>query len=550
MLKYFDDFVGKDLGADVFAKLLFYFSINMSPVALPLGILIASLMTYGKLGEHFELTAIKAAGISLVRTLYPTFILVFFISIGAYFLSNNLVPWANLRAYSLLYDIKHKKPSIDLREGQFYTGIPNISMKVNKKFDEGEGLLGLIMYDHKNVNGNKKVIVADSARMYTFINDRYLMLELYSGNHYLEKKGRKKDRKNKIEQFTRTDFKSMKIVYSLASFDLADTDKGLFAGNRKMKSVEQIQLSLDSMQLTSLGIKTRLFGHITTFYSAHLSHGLDIPEELLVSHNYLQRKKDEKDSLIDLIKQQRALEIKVDSVLMENEEGKLNSNDSLNNKGAEKNIVSRGRRSYGSSPVEYVKPVIGIEDKEDVADKTYIVDSLIIKKLLFDIDNFFKKKSSANSYFSSAIGVARNIKSNLSSSSSRVDSLKDEINAHATEKYKKYAIAFSCMVLFLIGAPLGAIIKKGGLGVPVIIAIFFFIVFYVMMIISEKWAKSGSMDPLLAAWLANIFLAPFGIFFLRQARLDARVFDVDVYLIWFDNIKAWIDKKRESQINK
>ena len=178
----------------------------------------------------------KSAGISLVRTLYPTFILVFFISIGAYFLSNNLVPWANLRAYSLLYDIKHKKPSIDLREGQFYTGIPYISMKVNKKFDEGEGLLGLIIYDHKNVNGNKKVIVADSGRMYTFINDRYLMLELYNGNHYVEKKGRKKDRKNKIEQFTRTNFKSMKIVYSLASFDLASTDMDLFSGNRKMKT--------------------------------------------------------------------------------------------------------------------------------------------------------------------------------------------------------------------------------------------------------------------------------------------------------------------------
>ena len=129
MLKYFDEFVGKDLGFNVFAELITYFSINMTPIALPLAVLISSLMSYGKLGEHFELTAIKGSGISLLRTLRPTFVFVVIVAILGFFSNDNLVPQANLRAYSLLYDIKHKKPSLDLKEGQFYAGIPEYSMK-------------------------------------------------------------------------------------------------------------------------------------------------------------------------------------------------------------------------------------------------------------------------------------------------------------------------------------------------------------------------------------------------------------------------------------
>jgi lipopolysaccharide export system permease protein len=162
MLKYFDDFIGKDLGFEVFAELIMYFSINMTPVAFPLAVLLSSLMTFGNLGEHFELTAIKSAGISLIRAMQSLFILIILLAIAVYFSNNYIVPKANLNAYSLLYDIKQTKPSIDIKEGAFYGGIPGYSIKANKKFDDDKSLGDLIIYNHSKGKGTKEVILADS----------------------------------------------------------------------------------------------------------------------------------------------------------------------------------------------------------------------------------------------------------------------------------------------------------------------------------------------------------------------------------------------------
>jgi len=429
MLKYFDDFIGKDLGFGVFAELLFYFSINMSPVALPLGILISSLMTYGKLGEHFELTAIKSVGISLVRTLYPTFILIVILSIGAYYLANNLVPYANLRAYSLLYDIKHKKPALDLAEGQFYTGIPNVSMKVNKKFDEGVGLSGIIIYDHKNISGNKKVIIADSGRMYTFINERYLMLELYHGNHYVEKK-KKKDRKNKIEQFTRTNFNSMKLVYSLASFDLDRTDLELFAGNRKMKTSEEISNSVDSMRLSTADVVLRLFDAVPSYYKNHLASNIIPSSQLMEERNMLRKSKTERDSIQKALNELMNAHQKVDSLdsmgMSKIDSGKVSKSVKANNN-RKTPTLNRDPFSVDFKNKMYKpKSVLSV-------DTLYIKDSLSIQLLHEKMDKRFNHHISKNSYYSKAAGFARTIKSNIKSADSRIALMKEEIDAHSIE---------------------------------------------------------------------------------------------------------------------
>ena len=184
MLKYFDDIIGKDLGWGVLGTLLFYFAVCMTPVALPLAVLLSSLITFGNLGEHFELTAIKSLGISLVRALAPIFVAVVVLT-GVAFLANNyLVPRAALEAYSLLYDIKQKKPSLDLKQGAFYGAIPDVNIKVSRKYADGKTIEGVVIYDHRGKSGNKEVIIADSGRMYTILNDNYLKLELYRGYNY------------------------------------------------------------------------------------------------------------------------------------------------------------------------------------------------------------------------------------------------------------------------------------------------------------------------------------------------------------------------------
>ena len=201
MLKYFDDIIGKGLDTLILGQLFFYFGIFTVPTAMPLAVLLSSLIAFGNLGEHFELTAIKSAGISLVRILLPIFLFVLVLTVIAFYANNNLVPKAALEAYSLLYDIKQKKPALDLREGAFYNGIDDISIKVDKKFPDDEAALkGVIVYDHRDNDGNKKVMVADSGRMYTVLNERYLKFELFNGYEYREGVRTKRNRRKKQQQ--------------------------------------------------------------------------------------------------------------------------------------------------------------------------------------------------------------------------------------------------------------------------------------------------------------------------------------------------------------
>jgi len=250
MLKYFDDIIGKDLGWDVIGQLLFYFAIFNTPVALPLAVLLSSLITFGNLGEHFELTAIKSLGISLLRSLLPIFGFVLLITLGAFLIGNYMVPKAALEAYSLLWDIKQKKPALDLRQGVFYNSIPGISIKVNYKTPDTGLLKGIIIYDHRGRSGNKAVIVADSGRMYTILNDSYLKLELFHGYDYLEgntgpqnySSGTRQD-----ESYRKTQFDKSQIVFDLSSFGLNRTDKKWFQSNRLMRNMKQLQDDMDSV---------------------------------------------------------------------------------------------------------------------------------------------------------------------------------------------------------------------------------------------------------------------------------------------------------------
>ena len=181
MLKYFDDILGKDLSFGVLFEFLFYFSVRITPDALPLAVLLSSIMTFGNLGENNELVAIKSAGNSLLRTLFPLFIVSVLITFFAFYSNNNFVPKANLKALSLLYDIKRKKPSMDLKEGQFYSGIPGYTIKAKEKITD-ELLKDVMIYDHVTYQGNNRVILSDSAYMYSILDNRYLVFELHNGS--------------------------------------------------------------------------------------------------------------------------------------------------------------------------------------------------------------------------------------------------------------------------------------------------------------------------------------------------------------------------------
>lgn len=545
MMKYFDDFIGKNLGFMVLAELMGYFSINQMPMALPLAVLISSLMTYGKLGEHFELTAIKGSGISLLRIILPAFIFCVMLAIGAFVLSDQVVPTANLRAFSLLYDIKQTKPSLDLREGQFYNGIPKYSIKINKKYPDGVSIKDIIIYDHTAGDGNKRVIIADSCRMYSFMGDRYLKMDLYNGNHYIEEEKKKSGRRGKdeISQFVRTRFANMDLVFSLASFDLNDTDESLFADNRYMKGIKALTQSIDSMSSSILDSKFKVYGTVAGAYKLHLGGYIEPPVQLV-----------EKKQLLDSLKElkKKAMLDTVPAILDESKAAELaNSNpDSSSELKATKTTRST-KRKVAALVAANLKPKN--KQTQRKKKKKLRVDSLLITNdslmaiVKFKMDSIYKRLGVRDQVLSRAVGNARNVKSTLNSTVLRMKGLKRSLDSHVVEKYKKYAQAFSCIAMFLIGAPLGAIIKRGGLGFPVIISIFFFIIFYVLTSVGDKWAKSGVVDGLYAAWMANVILFPVGVFFLKQARKDAKIFDADFYNVWIENLKKWWESRRNNK---
>lgn len=521
LLKYFDDFVGKNLGFSVFAELLFYFSLNMLQIALPLGVLVASLMTFGNLGEQFELTAIKSSGISLLRTLRPIFIFVFVLSIGAYFFNNYTIPAANLKAYSLLYDIKHTKPALDIKAGAFYGGIPNYSIKAKDKLPDGKTLLDVIIYDHTMGRGNKTVIMADSSLMYTIMDDRYLKLELYNGHYYSEEA----TSQSSIDRFYRTEYNRMDMVFSLASFDLKRRKEELFQNNRQMKNISELAMDIDSFQHMIIKQKSNFIQTTERYFDFHFDNKKEIikkgeiiqVEEQAVTPNSIEASFFP-SFLYDIIQSQEA----------QNAQIKTQAQDTVDIEGP---LNPKNRNLLKKPDLNRDKIVYKVPKKRLSSDN---IDSLDWSDLDIFLDEIYKNRKPT---YSDALNKARNVKVNLNSAKTRLYQYQKDANLYTIEMQKKYAQALACILMFLVGAPLGAIIKKGGLGVPTIIAIFFFIIYYVFSSIGEKQAKEGAMDPIIAAWMSDAILLPFGLFFLRQARVDARIFEVDAYRIGIEKLK-------------
>ncbi|QIX59723.1 YjgP/YjgQ family permease [Hymenobacter lutimineralis] len=429
MLKYLDDIIGKDLGGGVLAQLLAFFSILIVPISLPLAVLLSSLMTYGTLGEHQELTAIKTSGISLPRILRPVLLVSLLLAGGAFWFNNTIVPKANLKAYSLLWDVRQQKLALDIREGIFYNGIPGYTIKVNKKLGEnGDRLHGVMIYDHSRSAGNSAIILADSGRMFTRFGGQYLSLELYSGTSYIEQP----EANNRSETgFMRQNFRRNLITFSLASFNLDRTKEELFSENKMMKNLQQLHSYTDSLQ-RQLGVeRLKTTAELNSYYS-HL---------------------------------------RVDTTGQ-----------------TQRERLAQWKRI----PVRRLTP---------------LTPGLV----------------------QNATDRARNVQSSITSSQIRLAEIARDTNNYRIEIYRKYTQSAAILIMFLIGAPLGSIIKKGGLGVPVLISIIFFIVFYVLSIIGEKYGREGVMPVGIGMWMANLILLPIGVFFLNQARHDSGLLEVDFW---------------------
>lgn len=528
MLKYFDDIIGKGLDWATIGQLLFYFGIFMMPIAMPLAVLLSSLITFGNLGEHFELTAIKASGVSLVRILRPIFFFVIFLTGIAFYTNNYLVPNAALEAYSLMYDIKQKKPALEIREGAFYNGIPDVSIKVDQKFsDDAAALKKVIIYDHRKNDGNKEVTVADSGRMSTFMNEQYLKLELFDGYYYAEGSATEKDMTGQSkmsssdkETLSRTKFSKSQVVFDLSSFELSRTDQKWFQSDRMMRNMDQLQADMDSVNALVLGQQLNYYTSQSTFFMYFLRKDtVAMPEELALFRLFRDSLQNQTANASMVVTDQPPFKdttakeaVTVVPERLTFEKFKKSTNTKAMVKSTRRKLPIEGQALVGDNPKPTMKSKINI-------------DSLMTLPLTRD-------------HLQAATNYARQTKTQITNSNEYEKNYKLSHIVFEVQWHKILSNSLACIAMFLIGAPLGAIIKRGGLGVPFLVSILFFIIFYLLTMQGEKWAKTGAIDPAVGVWAADFILLVIGLFFLRQARVDARLFDMDFYLVVIDKIKT------------
>lgn len=454
--RYIDELVGKGLAWTVIAEFLFYVAATLVPMALPLSILLASIMTFGNMGENYELTAMKAAGISLHKIMRPITILVVFISITAFLFSNYVMPVASLKTSSMLYDIKRQNPELILKEGIFTTEIKDMSIRVSKTNKETGMIYDLLIYDHRDWRGNVNVTVADSGIMDISSDKSKMELTLYSGNRFEEVKQDYREKRKENHPTRKLSFKEYKTSIDLPGNKLKRTDENRFRNGYRMLNLKQLESRKDTLLVELKEVKNDY---------AHM----------LTNRSFFKK------------------------------ESKFYRNDSIK--------------------------------KKMLLSKTYNTDSLF--NTLSTEDKLYSIEKS--------LLDARKIKDSARQKQGEFTSKMKWIRKFMNEWHRKFTLPFSCLIFFFIGAPLGAIIRKGGLGMPVVISIVFFIIYYIISMTTERSSKELIMTPFWGMWLSSVVILPLGVILTYKAANDSPLFNIENYIDFFKKINpAKLFKKKDA----
>lgn len=463
--KYISDMVGKGLELKVIAEMFWYAALNLIPLALPLSILLASLMVFGNLGEDLELLAIKTAGIPLLRTMTPLIVITIFISIGAFFFQNNAMPKIQTKFYSLLISIRQKSPELDIPEGVFYRGIEGYNIYVQRKDRKTGMMYDVLIYDiTKNNIDEMAVIVCDSAKMNMSKDKLSVVLTLYHGQQFQNFEGGTAGSNREFVPYARENFEQKQILIPFdANFNRIDDSMiaESSSSNYVSKNLNELKTSIDSMQneMDSMNIIDRKTMKSYSF----LSFRSNYPPQ-------------QKDSII------RTAENKVN----------VTSPDSL----------------FAS---------------KDLQTKASILQNA-----------YMKAENNSNEFL---------FRSMTKVSTQRI------INRHWIEWHRKFTLPFACIVFFFIGAPLGSIVRKGGLGMPIVISVILFIVYYIFDNVGYKMVRDGVWIHWVGMWFSSMILLPLGIFLTYKAMNDSAILNGDTYIAFFKKI-FFIGEKRHYDVKE
>lgn len=441
-----NDLVGKGLPMKVLMQFFFYASLSMVPMALPLAILLASLMTFGNLGERFELLAMKSAGISLFRIMRSLIVTISFVVVGAFFFSNNVIPVAQKKMWTLMFSIRQTSPELDVPVGEFYSGIRGMNLYVRSKNHKTQALENVMIYDFSQGFNNASVTTADSVHIKLTEDKRNLVLQLFGGEQFENLKKQQFTGTSNVP-YRRETFKEKEILIDFDS-NFQEIDESVLDNQHVSKNIIRLTHDIDSANRRC-------------------------------------------DSL------QKAFAVKI-------------THDEYFNKAYEKTA----REIAHNEVLKAQEPITNI-------DSAFLACS---QREMEAVSRMAQQKE-------------QNTRATVTFHRINVDDVSDFSARHNIEWHQKFTLSLACLIFFFIGAPLGAIIGKGGLGMPAVISIVLFLVYYVVNTTGIKMAREMIWPVWQGMWLSSIVLAPIGIFFTYKAATDSAIFKSDAYKIWWSNLK-------------
>lgn len=460
--RYIDDLVGKGLTIDVIGELFFYAALTMVPMALPLAILLASLMIFGNLGERFELTAMKASGISLLKVMSPLIVLISGIAVGAFFFQNNVLPIAQTKMWTLLYSMRQKSPELEIPEGVFYSQIPGYNFYVESKDRETGTLYNMMIYDVSRGFDNARVILADSGHLKSADDKVHLFLQLYKGEQFENLRDNNGSAASGNQPYRREQFDLKEILLAFdANFNRMDESgmRNQYVG----KNMTELQQTIDSVgeRVDSIGaIYAREFKEATY---VRVPYFVNVHE--------------------------------------------------------------------GGKTLQVRRPEVPLEKPIDV-------DSLFYKE----------NPNKTRTYLTMALNRAQTVRQEYEFKSFVMEEDRYTIRRHGIEMQKKFTLSFACLIFFFIGAPLGAIIRKGGIGTPLVISVFLFIFYYIIDNTGYKLARDGALPVWEGIWLSSFVLLPLGVFLTYKAMNDSAVLNIDAYKNFIRRLRG--TQKRELEVKE
>ncbi|MFK7946579.1 MAG: LptF/LptG family permease [Saprospiraceae bacterium] len=447
--KYIDEIMGKGLAVTTIFELIFYLSMSLVPLALPVSVLISSVMVMGNMGERYELASLKSAGISLSRIMSPLMIISFFVMIISFFVADVVIPFSNLKFQTRLYDIRRQKATLSLEEGIFNDDFKGFAIRVKEKGANEQDLEEVMIYDHTGNTPNPSQIIAKKGQMYP-AGEQFMVMQLNEGTQYQELKNATGN--NSTFPYMRIKFKSWRKVFDMGEFDMDKTDEEVFQNHHRMINSKSLRNNIDSLNIRSINAEESLLRKAVPFFTY-----LEIRDSIIKAKPF-------------------------------------------------------NTKYQSDTTVQDVLALLTPQKRKEAIAKA--------KTLVNRMSDYSK-------------GSQRTIRG-----------LEYVIVEHYNELYRKMSYAIACFIFLFIGAPMGAIVRKGGFGWPILISIIFFVLFLVLQLIGERLSEGYILPPFFGMFLPIFIIFPLGVYLTRQAMNDSKSMNVETYIKFFERIGNKFKRKK------